>query len=120
MKFLRYGLTGLCRTRAAGTDVSPTEVADAAGTDEIEIVSVNASSATLEARFDPWLTDLPAVISKLSLTAPRVMIGSKAGSRAVSSFSSTILEAPSRRDTLRATARMEGNEHGPRSISVSI
>ncbi|MDF3074588.1 MAG: TetR/AcrR family transcriptional regulator [Alphaproteobacteria bacterium] len=119
MKFLRYGLTGPRRTRAAGPDVSPTEVADHAGADEIEVVSNNGSSATLELEFDPSRTDLPTAVSKLSLAAGLALIGNKADSLGMSNFSLSILEAPLGRVTLRATARMEGREGGARSISVS-
>jgi AcrR family transcriptional regulator len=120
MKFLRYGLTGPRRTRTAGPNVSPTEVADAAGADEIEILSVDASSVTLEAEFDPSRTDLPAMASGLSLAAARAIVSDKAGSPTVANFSLSILEAPSIRDTLHATARREGPQAGPCSISVSI
>lgn len=120
MKFLRYGLTGPRRTRAAGAKVSPTEVADHAGADEIEVVSSDGSSATLDMEFDPARTDLPTMVSKLSLAAGFALFGDKAGSLRLSNFSFSILEAPSGRDTLRAMARMEGREGGSRSISVSI
>jgi len=120
MKFLRYGLTGPRRTRAAGADVSPTEVADHAGADEIEVVSNDGSSAILEMEFDPARADLPTIASKLSLAAGFALFGDKAGARKLSNFSLSILEAPSGRSALRATARMEGREGGPRSITVSI
>lgn len=120
MKFLRYGLTGPRRTRTPGPNVSPTEVADAADADEIEIISVDALSATLETEFDPSQTDLPAIASELSLAAARALVGDKAGSLAVANFSLSILEALSIRDTLHATARRDGPKTGPCSISVSI
>jgi hypothetical protein len=120
MKFLRYGLTGPRRTRAAGANVSPTEVADQAGADEIEVVSRDGSSATLELEFDPARTNLPTMVSKLSLAAGLALVGDKTDSLRMSNFSLNILEAPSGSDKLQATARMEGREGGPRAISVSI
>jgi AcrR family transcriptional regulator len=120
MKFLRYGLTGPRRIRTAGPGVSPTESADSAGADEIQLVSIDASSATLETEFDPSRTDLAAVVSALSLAAARAIVGDNANRLAIVNFSSNFLETLSPRGTLRAIAKIEGREGGSRLISVSI
>jgi len=120
MKILRYGLTGPRRIRTAGPNVSPTESADSAGADEIQLVSIDASSATLETEFDPSRTDLAAIVSALSLAAARAIVGEKTNRLAIANFSSSFLETRSSRGTLRAIAKIEGRDGGARSIAVSI